>query len=200
MTSKTKRLPLSKRTLRQRIDTLCNSLPGVNFDAAFAGDRGQYDLIWAMQLLDGLSTELTKNLFKQYIRRRKDCSFTHCRSANIWLRERTKWVRMQLQAIPVDPKQMRDDSGRKQIAHQFANQTAAIYKHIEQSIKEGAEPDLLQTWELMRQPADQWGFIGELPKFKTDEVRDNWILSVMVRLLSAKWWENGRVGSGQRAV
>ena len=112
MTSKTKRLPLSKRTLRQRIDTLCNSLPGVNFDAAFAGDRGQYDLIWAMQLLDGLSTELTKNLFKQYIRRRKDCSFTHCRSANIWLRERTKWVRMQLQTIPVDPKQMRDDSGR----------------------------------------------------------------------------------------
>ncbi|MNZ02328.1 Bacteriophage replication protein GPA [compost metagenome] len=189
MTSKTKRLPLSKRTLRQRIDTLCNSLPGVNFDAAFAGDRGQYDLIWAMQLLDGLSTELTKNLFKQYIRRRKDCSFTHCRSANIWLRERTKWVRMQLQAIPVDPKQMRDDSGRKQIAHQFANQTAAIYKHIEQGIKEGAEPDLLQTWELMRQPADQWGFIGELPKFKSDEMRDNWILSVMVRLLSAKWWE-----------
>ncbi|WP_429099194.1 replication endonuclease [Aeromonas veronii] len=189
MTSKTKRLPLSKRTLRQRIDTLCNSLPGVNFDAAFAGDRGQYDLIWAMQLLDGLSTELTKNLFKQYIRRRKDCSFTHCRSANIWLRERTKWVRMQLQTIPVDPKQMRDDSGRKQIAHQFANQTAAIYKHIEQSIKEGAEADLLQTWELMRQPADQWGFIGDLPKFKTDEMRDNWILSVMVRLLSAKWWE-----------
>ncbi len=189
MTSKTKRLPLSKRTLRQRIDTLCNSLTGVNFDAAFAGDRGQYDLIWAMQLLDGLSTELTKNLFKQYIRRRKDCSFTHCRSANIWLRERTKWVRMQLQTIPVDPKQMRDDSGRKQIAHQFANQTAAIYKHIEQSIKEGAEADLLQTWELMRQPADQWGFIGELPKFKTDEMRDNWILSVMVRLLSAKWWE-----------
>ncbi|HHQ4530629.1 TPA: replication endonuclease [Aeromonas hydrophila] len=189
MTSKTKRLPLSKRTLRQRIDTLCNSLPGVNFDAAFAGDRGQYDLIWAMQLLDGLSTELTKNLFKQYIRRRKDCSFTHCRSANIWLRERTKWVRMQLQTIPVDPKQMRDDSGRKQIAHQFANQTAAIYKHIEQSIKEGAEADLLQTWELMRQPADQWGFIGKMPKFKTNEVRNNWILSVLVRLLSAKWWE-----------
>ncbi|QET78116.1 replication endonuclease [Aeromonas veronii] len=189
MTSKTKRLPLSKRTLRQRIDTLCNSLPGVNFDAAFAGDRGQYDLIWAMQLLDGLSTELTKNLFKQYIRRRKDCSFTHCRSANIWLRERTKWVRMQLQTIPVDPKQMRDDSGRKQIAHLFANQTAAIYKNIERGIKEGAEADLLQTWELMRQPADQWGFIGELPKFKSDEVRDNWILSVLVRLLSAKWWE-----------
>lgn len=189
MTSKTKRLPLSKRTLRQRIDTLCNSLPGVNFNAAFAGDRGQYDLIWAMQLLDGLSTELTKNLFKQYIRRRKDCSFTHCRSANIWLRERTKWVRMQLQAIPVDPKQMRDDTGRKQIAHQFANQTAAIYKNIEQGIKEGAEPDLLLTWELMRQPADLWGFIGKMPKFKSDEVRDNWILSVMVRLLSAKWWE-----------
>ncbi len=28
-----------------------------------------------------------------------------------------------------------------------------------------------------------------MPEFKTEEVRDNWILSVMVRLLSAKWWE-----------
>ncbi len=33
------------------------------------------------------------------------------------------------------------------------------------------------------------GLYWELPEFKTEEVRDNWILSVMVRLLSAKWWE-----------
>ena len=48
--------------------------------------------------------------------------------------------------------------------------------------------DLLSA-DQMRQPADQWGFIGKMPKFKSDEVRDNWILSVLVRLLSAKWWE-----------
>ena len=28
-----------------------------------------------------------------------------------------------------------------------------------------------------------------MPEFKTREARDNWILGVMVRLLSAKWWE-----------
>ncbi|WP_421196107.1 replication endonuclease [Aeromonas enteropelogenes] len=183
------RLPLSRKAQLQRINTLCNSLPGVNFDAVFGGPRGQYDLLWAIQLLDGLSPELTRDLFKQYARRRKDCSFEHCRSANIWLRERTRWVRKLIQSIPVDPKEMRDEDGRKKVAHQFANQTAAIYRNIEQGIKEGAEPDLLQTWELMRQPADQWGFIGKMPKFKSDEVRDNWILSVLVRLLSAKWWE-----------
>lgn len=183
------RLPLSKRTLRQRIDTLSNALPGVNLDAAFVGTPGQSDLAWAVQLLDGLSPQLSLTLFKQYVRRRKDGSTRHARNGNIWLRERTKLVRSLIQALPVDPQALRDEESRKRVAHQFANQTAAIWHNIEQGIKAGDEPDLLLAWELIRQPADQWGFIGELPEFKTEEVRDNWILSVMVRLLSAKWWE-----------
>jgi hypothetical protein len=189
MTRTIAKLPLSKRTLRQRIDTLSNSLPGVNLDAAFIGAPGQYDLVWAVQLLDGLSPLLTQSLFKSYVRRRKDGSTSNCRSANIWLRERTKWVRRLIMVIPVDTHHLRDEDGRKRVAHQFANQTAAIWSHIERRIKDGEEPDLVQTWEAIRQPADQWGFVGVMPKFKTDEVRDNWILSVMVRLLSAKWWE-----------
>ncbi len=123
------------------------------------------------------------------MRRRKDGSTRHARNGNIWLRERTKLVRGLIQALPVDPQALRDEESRKRVAHQFANQTAAIWHNIEQGIKAGDEPDLLLTWEAIRQPADQWGFIGELPEFKTEEVRDNWILSVMVRLLSAKWWE-----------
>ncbi|WP_310597144.1 replication endonuclease [Aeromonas aquatica] len=189
MSSKTNRLPLSKKTLRQRIDFLSNSLPGVNFDAAFIGTPGQSDLVWAIQQLDGLSPQLTLTLFKQFVRRRKDGTTRHARNANIWLRERTKWVRGLIQAIPVDPQLLRDDDGRKRVAHSFANQTAAIWANIERSIKAGDEPDLLLAWEVIRQPADQWGFVPRLPKFKTDEARDNWILSVMVRLLSAKWWE-----------
>lgn len=183
------RLPLSKRTLRQRIDTLSNALPGVNLDAAFVGVPGQSDLAWAVQLLDGLSPQLSLTLFKQYVRRRKDGSTRHARNSNIWLRERTKLVRSLIQALPVDPQALRDEESRKRVAHQFANQTAAIWHNIEQGIKAGDEPDLLLAWEAIRQPADQWGFVGELPEFKTEEVRDNWILSVMVRLLSAKWWE-----------
>ncbi|HHQ4900496.1 TPA: replication endonuclease [Aeromonas veronii] len=192
MTNKTKHLPLSKRTLRQRIDTLANALPDLDISAlgpVFTGTPGQSDLVWAIQLLDGLSPQLTLSLFKQYVRRRKDGTTRHCRNANIWLRERTKWVRGLIHTIPVHPQQMRDDEGRKRVAHQFANQTAAIWRHIEQGIKAGNAPDLVQTFEEVRQPADQWGFIGDLPKFKTEEARDNWILSVMVRLLSAKWWE-----------
>ncbi len=189
MSRTTTRLPLSKRTLRQRIDTLSNALPGVNLDAAFVGVPGQSDLAWAMQVLDGLSPQLSQTLFKQYVRRRKDGSTRHARNGNIWLRERTKLVRGLIQALPVDPQALRDEESRKRVAHQFANQTAAIWHNIEQGIKAGDEPDLLLTWEAIRQPADQWGFIGELPEFKTEEVRDNWILSVMVRLLSAKWWE-----------
>lgn len=189
MSRTTPRLPLSKRTLRQRIDTLSNALPGVNLDAAFVGVPGQSDLAWAVQLLDGLSPQLSLTLFKQYVRRRKDGSTRHARNGNIWLRERTKLVRNLIQALPVDPQALRDEESRKRVAHQFANQTAAIWHNIEQGIKAGDEPDLLLTWEAIRQPADQWGFIGELPEFKTEEVRDNWILSVMVRLLSAKWWE-----------
>ena len=183
------RLPLSKRTLRQRIDTLSNALPGVNLDAAFVGVPGQSDLVWAVQVLDGLSPQLSLTLFKQYVRRRKDGSSRHARNGNIWLRERTKLVRSLIQALPVDPQALRDEESRKRVAHQFANQTAAIWHNIEQGIKAGDEPDLLLAWEAIRQPADQWGFIGDLPEFKTEEVRDNWILSVMVRLLSAKWWE-----------
>ncbi|MDU7578869.1 replication endonuclease [Aeromonas sp.] len=189
MSRTTTRLPLSKKTLRQRIDTLSNALPGVNLDAAFVGVPGQSDLAWAMQVLDGLSPQLSQTLFKQYVRRRKDGSTRHARNGNIWLRERTKLVRGLIQALPVDPQALRDEESRKRVAHQFANQTAAIWHNIEQGIKAGDEPDLLLTWEAIRQPADQWGFIGELPEFKTEEVRDNWILSVMVRLLSAKWWE-----------
>lgn len=189
MSRTTTRLPLSKRTLRQRIDTLSNALPGVNLDAAFVGVPGQSDLAWAVQVLDGLSPQLSQTLFKQYVRRRKDGSTRHARNGNIWLRERTKLVRGLIQALPVDPQALRDEESRKRVAHQFANQTAAIWHNIEQGIKAGDEPDLLLTWEAIRQPADQWGFIGELPEFKTEEVRDNWILSVMVRLLSAKWWE-----------
>ncbi|WCH28828.1 replication endonuclease [Aeromonas salmonicida] len=192
MIRNTTKLPLSKRTLRQRIDTLANALPHLDISAlgpVFTGTPGQSDLVWAIQLLDGLSQQLTLTLFKQYVRRRKDGTSRNCRNANIWLRERTKWVRGLIQAIPVDPHTMRDEDGRKRVAHLFANQTAAIWRHIEQGINAGEEPDLLLTWEAIRQPADQWGFIGELPEFKTEEVRDNWILSVMVRLLSAKWWE-----------
>ena len=192
MNHRTTRLPLSKRTLRQRIDTLSNALPDIDTSAlgpVFTGTPGQSDLVWAVQLLDGLSPQLSQTLFKQYVRRRKDGSTRHARNANIWLRERTKRVRSLIQAIPVDPQHLRDEEGRKRVAHQFANQTAAIWHNIEQGIKAGDEPDLLLTWEVIRQPADQWGFIGELPEFKTEEVRDNWILSVMVRLLSAKWWE-----------
>ncbi|WP_368176040.1 replication endonuclease [Aeromonas sp. s1(2024)] len=163
-------------------------MPGTKLEAAFVGAPGESDLVWAVQLLDGLSMQFTQVLFKQYVRRRKDGTARNCRSANIWLRERVKWVRSLVIALPVDAQHLRDDDGRKRVAHQFANQTAAIWKNIEQNAAAG-ELDLMETWESIKQPADQWGFIGRMPDFKTKEARDNWILSVMVRLLSAKWWE-----------
>ncbi|WP_442866397.1 replication endonuclease [Aeromonas sp. QDB54] len=187
-TPKRNQLPLSKKALRSRIDALANSMPGTKLDAAFVGTPGEYDLVWAVQLLDGLSMQFTQVLFKQYVRRRKDGTARNCRSANIWLRERVKWVRSLVMALPVDAHHLRDDDGRKRVAHQFANQTAAIWKNIEQNATAG-ELDLMETWEAIKQPADQWGFIGKMPEFKTREARDNWIMSVMVRLLSAKWWE-----------
>ncbi|HDO0986807.1 TPA: replication endonuclease, partial [Aeromonas salmonicida] len=119
MNRQTTKLPLSRRTLRQRIDTLANSLPGIDISAlgpVFIGTPGQSDLVWAIQLFDGLSSQLTLTLFKQYMRRRKDGTSRNCRSANIWLRERTKWVRGLIQAIPVDPQTMRDEEGRKRVA------------------------------------------------------------------------------------
>nr|WP_324037419.1 replication endonuclease [Aeromonas caviae] len=163
-------------------------MPGTKLEAVFVGAPGESDLVWAVQLLDGLSMQFTQVLFKQYVRRRKDGTTRNCRSANIWLRERVKWVRSLVMALPVDAQQLRDDDGRKRVAHQFANQTAAIWKNIEQNAAAG-ELDLMETWESIKQPADQWGFIGRMPDFKTKEARDNWILGVMVRLLSAKWWE-----------
>ncbi|WP_429211359.1 replication endonuclease [Aeromonas veronii] len=163
-------------------------MPGVNLADSFIGSVGEYDLVWSVQLLDGFYQQLTQTLFKQYVRRRKDGTAKPARNANIWLRERVKWIRSLVTAIPVDAQHLRDDDGRKRVAHQFANQTAAIWKNIEQGAAAG-ELDLMETWEAIRQPADQWGFIGEMPKFTSEEVRDNWILSVMVRLLSAKWWE-----------
>ncbi|GKQ98881.1 replication endonuclease [Aeromonas hydrophila] len=187
-TPKSNQLPLSKKALRSRIDALANAMPGTKLEAAFVGAPGESDLVWAVQLLDGLSIQFTQVLFKQYVRRRKDGTTRNCRSANIWLRERVKWVRSLVMALPVDAHHLRDDDGRKRAAHQFANQTAAIWKNIEQNATAG-ELDLMETWEAIKQPADQWGFVGKMPEFKTKEARDNWIMSVMVRLLSAKWWE-----------
>ncbi|MGL5129862.1 MAG: replication endonuclease [Aeromonas popoffii] len=187
-TPKRNQLPLSKKALRSRIDALANSMPGTKLEAVFMGAPGESDLVWAVQLLDGLSPQFTQVLFKQYVRRRKDGTARNCRSANIWLRERVKWVRSLVMALPVDAQHLRDEEGRKRVAHQFANQTAAIWKNIEQNTPAG-ELDLMETWEVIKQPADQWGFVGKMPDFKTKEARDNWILSMMVRLLSAKWWE-----------
>lgn len=187
-TPKRNQLPLSKKALRSRIDALANAMPGTKLEAAFVGAPGESDLVWAVQLLDGLSMQFTQVLFKQYVRRRKDGTTRNCRSANIWLRERVKWVRSLVMALPVDAHHLRDEDGRKRVAHQFANQTAAIWKNIEQNATAG-ELDLMETWEAIKQPADQWGFVGKMPEFKTREARDNWILSVMVRLLSVKWWE-----------
>ncbi|MCV9381174.1 replication endonuclease [Aeromonas hydrophila] len=163
-------------------------MPGINLADSFIGSVGEYDLVWAVQLLDGFSMPLTLTLFKQYMRRRKGGTAKKARTANIWLSERVRWIRALVQAIPVDAQHLRDDEGRKRVAHQFANMTAAIWKNIEQNSAAG-ELDLMATWEAIKQPADQWGFIGKIPKFKTKEARDSWILSVMVRLLSAKWWE-----------
>lgn len=185
---KRNQLPLSKKTLKTRIDALANAMPGTKLEVAFVGAPGESDLVWAVQLLDGLSMQFTQVLFKQYVRRRKDGTTRNCRSANIWLRERVKWVRSLMMALPVDAQHLRDDDGRKRVAHQFANQTAAIWKNIEQNSTAG-ELDLMETWEAIKQPADQWGFVAKMPDFKTREARDNWILSVIVRLLSAKWWE-----------
>ncbi|HDN9021756.1 TPA: replication endonuclease [Aeromonas salmonicida] len=181
-------LPLSKKALRSRIESLSNSMPGINLADSFIGSVGEYDLVWSVQLLDGFSMPLTLTLFKQYMRRRKGGTAKKARTANIWLSERVRWIRALVQAIPVDAQHLRDDEGRKQVAHQFANMTAAIWKNIEQNSAAG-ELDLMATWEAIKQPADQWEFIGKIPKFKTKEARDSWILSVMVRLLSAKWWE-----------
>ena len=132
-TPKRNQLPLSKKTLKARIDALANAMPGTKLEAAFVGAPGESDLVWAVQLLDGLSMQFTQVLFKQYVRRRKDGTARNCRSANIWLRERVKWVRSLVMALPVDAQHLRDDDGRKRVAHQFANQTAAIWKNIEQN-------------------------------------------------------------------
>ncbi|MGL5225126.1 MAG: replication endonuclease, partial [Aeromonas sp.] len=188
MIRKSAQLPLSKKTLKLRIDTLINSLPGVNFDAAFAGVAGQSDLASAVQRVDGLPAQLTTALFKQFVRRRKDGSSRNCRNANIWLRERTGWVKSLIQVIPVDPHQLRDDSGRQRVADSFANQTAAIWHHIELRINAGEPVSLPDAFDAVRQPADQWGFIAATPRFADDAAQERWILSVMVRLLSAKWW------------
>ncbi|MGL4448714.1 MAG: replication endonuclease [Shewanella sp.] len=182
------RLPLSKKTLKARIDSLINTLPGVDIDAVFAGAVGQSDLAWVVQLLDGLSFQLTQTLFSAYVRRRKDGSSRHCRNANIWLRERVAHVRRLVQSIPVDPQLLRDDEGCKRVAAMFTNQTAAIWAGIEAQLAVGADGDLLAAFDAVRQPADQWGFVADMPAFRSDEARERWVLSVMVRLLSEKWW------------
>lgn len=64
-------LQLSKKALRSRIDALANAMPGTKLEAAFVGAPGESDLVWAVQLLDGLSMQFTQVLFKQYVRRRK---------------------------------------------------------------------------------------------------------------------------------
>ena len=78
-------LPLSKKALRSRIESLSNSMPGINLADSFIGSVGEYDLVWAVQLLDGFSMPLTLTLFKQYMRRRKGGTAKKARTANIWL-------------------------------------------------------------------------------------------------------------------
>ena len=138
-----------------------------------------------MQLLDGLSMQFTQVLFKQYVRRHKDGTTRNCRSANIWLRERVKWVRSLVMALPVDAQHLRDgDEGRRRVAHQFANQTAAIWKNIESRTAPPAELDLMETAGSHQATCRPVGIRRQDTRTSNQRAQENWILSVMVRLLS----------------
>lgn len=161
-------------------------LKGRDITACFVGAPGSADLKWSLKVIDGLPDSIIPDIYIQYLKRRKSGATHNAIEENTWLRERVQWFKALLRSFPVSIHQIRNEEHRAIVATDWANQTANILNTETNGNTEPQESDAL--FEKVSGPANQWGFVPEMPKFKTVDSKHKWIAGVMVRLLDAAWW------------
>ncbi|RKJ84386.1 replication endonuclease [Aeromonas veronii] len=168
----------------------------------FSEIQGAYALDWALDLLTRpipranggpgiqLPKDLRAELFVGYCRRRapdalKGIAIT--KDANRWLSSRINTLRQVQNVIPEPLEQLRTKESRERLAVNYVERVVRLRDAATDSGKQLVPP--LHLWNMCKQPVDAWGMLPRLPKFRTTEGRDSFIVSRLIRWLDPKWWE-----------
>ncbi|MGL6369400.1 replication endonuclease [Aeromonas hydrophila] len=167
----------------------------------FTGIQGAYALDWALDLLGrpiphtggGSGVQLPKDLraelFVGYCRHRapdvlKEVAITQ--EANRWLSSRINTLRQVQNVIPEPLEQMRTKESRECLAVNYAERVIRLLNATTNFGEEKVPP--IRLWNMCKQPVDAWGMLPRLPKFRTAESRDDFIVHHLARWLDPKWW------------
>ncbi|ORJ17022.1 hypothetical protein A7D03_10565 [Aeromonas salmonicida] len=168
----------------------------------FAGIHGAYALDWALDLLarpiprvnGGPGVQLPKDLcaelFVGYCRRRAPDvlkGVAICYDANRWLSSRITTLRQVQNVIPEPLEQLRTKESRERLAVNYVERVVRLRDAATDSGKRQVPP--IHLWNMCRQPVEAWGMLPRLPRFRTAEGRDSFIVSRLIRWLDPKWWE-----------
>ncbi len=161
-------------------------LKGCDIAAYFVGTPGNADLKWSLQLIENLPEEIIPDLYRQYLKRRKNGQAHNAKAANSWLRERVGWFKQLLRSFPVHISELRNEERRAMVATEWANQTAQILSNKTNGHTE--QCDARELFKSVSEPAAMWQFVPAMPDFQTEEAMHSWISKVLIRLIDAKWW------------
>ena len=131
------------------------------------------DLQWLRSCSRWFSMQLTRCCSSSTCAAAKMALLQPAACANIWLRERVKWIRVlvrwRCRSMPYQSRAMMTAASESPTSS--PTMTAAIWKNIEQNSAAG-ELDLMETWDSHHSSLhDQWGSVGQMPEFKTREAR-----------------------------
>lgn len=163
--------------------------------------QGAYALDWALNLLElpisreqggrrvQLPNELMAELFAGYcVRRVPDVlkGETICRDANRWLSSRITTLRQVQTAIPEPLEELRTKESRERLAVNYTERVLRLLNAMTDFGEKQVPP--IRLWHGCSQPLKAWGMLPDLPKFKSEDRRDNFIASHLARWIDAKWW------------
>ena len=163
-----------------------DSLGAEAADQLFMGPSGITDLKWSLKLIEDLEGTVVRDIYKAYLQKRKAEQGGTARTANTWLRERVQWFREMLSSFPVPLHMIRNEESRLAVADDWARQTRNILNAATNQQTESQDPE--QLFNLMREPADLWGFVPKMPSDSDDKSRLEWIADVLVRFIDEEWW------------
>lgn len=167
----------------------------------FDGVQGAYALDWALDLLDRpipranggpgvqLPKDLCAELFVGYcIRRAPDVlkGVAITKEANRWLSSRINTLRQVQNVIPEPLEQLRTKESRECLAVNYAERVIRLINAATNFGEEEVPP--IRLWNMCKQPVDAWGMLPRLPKFRTAESRDDFIVHHLARWRDPKWW------------
>ncbi|HEW9976678.1 TPA: replication endonuclease [Shewanella algae] len=167
---------------------------GVSIPAIFATAKAQNDLKHAQRHLERLPDDVAATMFREYIGRWR----RNERSANMWMRDRSAAIKEMLTQFPLPIWHINTEIRRAAIATEWADRCQRLLNNATQFGQQ--QVDAKELLNIVKQPADQWGFCPVLPSFKNyDSKKDcgqfdrdpamyNMIAAAIARLVDEAWW------------